>query len=111
MTQYPEAALARELGLCYAGLALVTDYDAGAGPSGREREAGPSGRERDAGPSGRERDGTEREAAVTMEAVFRVLAENIDRVKAVLLRAIPAIPVEAGCGCGQGAVDPGSFPA
>ena len=29
MTQYPEAALARELGLCYATVALVTDYDTG----------------------------------------------------------------------------------
>ena len=29
MTQYPEAYLARELGLCYAGLALVTDRDVG----------------------------------------------------------------------------------
>lgn len=30
MTQHPEAALAREAGLAYAGFALVTDYDAGA---------------------------------------------------------------------------------
>jgi 5'-methylthioadenosine phosphorylase len=29
MTQHPEAALAREAGIPYAGLALVTDYDAG----------------------------------------------------------------------------------
>jgi len=83
MTQYPEAVLARELGICYCGLALVTDYDAG----------------------------VERAEAVTMEAVFRVLAENIERVKAVLLRAIPAIPGDAGCGCAAGAMDPGSLPA
>jgi len=83
MTQYPEAALARELGLCYCGVALVTDYDAG----------------------------VQRAEAVTMETVFRVLAENIERVKAVLLRTIPAIPAEPGCGCADGAVDPGSLPA
>ena len=83
MTQYPEAVLARELGICYCGLALVTDYDAG----------------------------VERAGAVTMDAVFRVLAENIERVKAVLLRAIPAVPAEPGCGCAEGALDPGSFPA
>jgi 5'-methylthioadenosine phosphorylase len=83
MTQYPEAALARELGICYCGVALVTDYDAG----------------------------VLREEAVTMDAVFRVLAENVERVKAVLLRAIPAIPADATCGCADGAVDPGSFPA
>jgi 5'-methylthioadenosine phosphorylase len=83
MTQYPEAALARELGICYSGLALVTDYDAG----------------------------VERAEAVTMEAVFRVLAENIERVKAVILRAIPAIPADPACACAAGAMDPGSFPA
>ena len=88
MTQYPEAALARELGMCYSGLALVTDYDAGTGPSGRERDG-------------------ERAEAVTMETVFRVLAENIERVKGVLLRAIPAIPAAASCDCATGAMDPG----
>ena len=91
MTQYPEAVLARELGICYCGLALVTDYDAGTGPSGRERDG----------------EGAE---AVTMDAVFRVLAENIERVKGVLLRAIPGIPSEPGCGCAEGAMDPGSLP-
>ncbi len=83
MTQYPEAVLARELGLCYSGIALVTDYDAG----------------------------VERAEAVTMETVFRVLAENIERVRAVLLRAIPSVPVDAGCSCADGAMDPGSLPA
>lgn len=29
MTQYPEVALAHEIGMCYSALALVTDYDAG----------------------------------------------------------------------------------
>ena len=29
MTQYPEAYLARELGICYAAIALITDYDTG----------------------------------------------------------------------------------
>ncbi len=29
MTQYPECWLARELELCYANIALVTDYDVG----------------------------------------------------------------------------------
>jgi 5'-methylthioadenosine phosphorylase len=30
MTGYPEAWLARELGLCYANISLITDYDVGA---------------------------------------------------------------------------------
>ena len=29
MTQYPESYLARELGICYANISLITDYDAG----------------------------------------------------------------------------------
>jgi len=29
MTQYPECFLARELGICYVNIALITDYDAG----------------------------------------------------------------------------------
>jgi 5'-methylthioadenosine phosphorylase len=29
MTQYPEVVLARELGMCYVNISLVTDYDAG----------------------------------------------------------------------------------
>ena len=93
MTQYPEAVLARELGMCYSGLALVTDYDAGTGPSGQER------------------DGVERAEAVTMEAIFKMLAENIERVKAVLHRAIPAVPEDLTCDCSSGAMDPGSLPA
>lgn len=29
MTQYPEIALARELGMCYVNISVITDYDAG----------------------------------------------------------------------------------
>ena len=77
MTQYPEAFLARELGLCYSGLALVTDYDTGL-------EGVP---------------GMEQVAPVTMEAVFAMLARNVDRTRELLAAAIPAIPVERGCAC------------
>ncbi|MDQ6797530.1 MAG: S-methyl-5'-thioadenosine phosphorylase [Actinomycetota bacterium] len=83
MTQYPEAILARELGMCYAGIALVTDYDAGL--------EGVDG------------------AAVTMEAVFAVLADNVERVQRLLSRAIPSVPTERSCTCGR-AADPGSLP-
>ncbi len=84
MTQYPEAVLARELGVCYSGVALVTDYDAGL-----EGEAGIE--------------------PVNMETVLRVLAENVEAVQRVLLRAIPEIPVDRACSCHQ-ALDPGSLP-
>jgi 5'-methylthioadenosine phosphorylase len=74
MTQYPEAYLARELGMCYAGLALVTDYDTGL-------------------------EGVEGIEPVTMDQVFKVLADNVGRTRELLFAAIPAIPEQASCDC------------
>ncbi|MGH9190583.1 MAG: S-methyl-5'-thioadenosine phosphorylase [Acidimicrobiales bacterium] len=87
MTQYPEAVLARELGMCYCGVALVTDYDAGL-------EGAVAGR-----------------GAVTIETVFAVLAQNVSRVQALLSRAIPQVPPQPACACAASAPDPGSLPA
>ncbi|MFN2607281.1 MAG: S-methyl-5'-thioadenosine phosphorylase [Acidimicrobiales bacterium] len=83
MTQYPEAALARELGMCYSGIALVTDHDAGL-------------------------EGVEGVHPVTMETVFGVLAENVERVQRLLTRAVPTVPTERACACGP-ALDPGTL--
>lgn len=74
MTQYPEVALARELEICYANISLVTDYDAGLAD------------DPDAEP-------------VNIEEVLRVLADNNDRVKQLLLSAIESLPLERGCDC------------
>jgi len=74
MTQYPEAALARELGICYAAMALVTDYDTGL-------------------------EGVEGIRPVTMDEVFGVLADNVDKTRRMLFSAIPAIPATPGCSC------------
>ncbi len=80
MTQYPEAYLARELGLCYAGLALVTDYDTGVVGA----------------------DPTAPVEAVTMDAVLAVLADNVERTRRLLFDAIPTIPADpVGCGCAR----------
>ncbi|MCU1450983.1 MAG: S-methyl-5-thioadenosine phosphorylase [Acidimicrobiales bacterium] len=79
MTQYPEAPLARELGMCYGNVSLVTDYDAGL-------------------------EGFEGIEAVTMDAIFKVLEENIGHLRRLLFRAIPEIPLERSCSCGEGAV-------
>lgn len=84
MTQYPEAVLARELNMCYSGIALVTDYDVGL-------------------------DGVEGIEPVGVDVVLRVLAENVATVQALLSRAIPLIPIDAVCGCGTSSPDPGSF--
>jgi 5'-methylthioadenosine phosphorylase len=66
MTQYPEAWLARELELCYATVALVTDYDVGL-------------------------EGMPHIEPVSAEAAFRVFAENLSRLRDLLFRAIPRI--------------------
>lgn len=84
MTQYPESVLARELGMCYAGIALVTDFDAGLA-------------------------GAEDVEAVTMDAIFAVLKANIERVQRLLFRAVPAVPSEFNCDCSKGAIDPGGL--
>ena len=77
MTQYPEAYLAREMGVCYAGVALVTDRDVGV-------EGDPS------------------MEPVTMEAAMAVLAKNVERTRSLLAGAIPAIPHRPACGCREG---------
>ncbi len=77
MTQHPEAYLARELGLCYSGLALVTDYDAGL-------EDDPS------------------VAAVSARSAFEVMAANVDHARSLLGLVIPALSVAARCDCAEG---------
>lgn len=72
MTGHPEAVLARELGLCYAAVALVTDMDAGV-QSGE---------------------------GVGQEEVFAMFASNIDRLKDVLRDVIAQAPDPGGCACG-----------
>jgi 5'-methylthioadenosine phosphorylase len=76
MTGHPEAALARELAVCYTALALVTDYDVG----------------------------IDDRPAVTADEVFRVFAANIDRLRGVLFDLVPMLPRERDCDC-VGALD------
>src|SRR5690242_197873 len=76
MTAMPEAAIARELAMCFTTIALVTDHDAGV----------------DGG------------AAVTHEEVLAVFARNVDGLKAVLRSCLPALPAPepdetATCAC------------
>jgi 5'-methylthioadenosine phosphorylase len=71
MTGHPEAVLARELGLCYTSVALVTDLDAG----------------------------IDADTAVSQEEVFRVFGENLNRLRALLHTVVPALPVPAERAC------------
>jgi 5'-methylthioadenosine phosphorylase len=73
MTGAPEAALARELAMCYAAVALVTDLDAG----------------------------VQGEHGVTQEEVFRVFAEDIGRLRELLLAAVAHLAPREGCLCGS----------
>lgn len=74
MTQYPEVALARELGLCYTALALVTDYDSGV-------------------------EGDAQAVAVTQEEVFRVFGANVARLRDAVLHLVATLPGARGCDC------------
>ena len=74
MTAMPEASLARELGLCYTTLALVTDLDAGV-------EAG---------------------AGVTHAEVLTAFAANLPRLRDLLVATLSRLPAEQGdCPCGD----------
>src|SRR5665648_40292 len=76
MTGMPEAAIARELAMCFTTIALVTDHDAGV-------------------------DGGE---AVTHEEVLKVFARSLDGLKALIRSAISGMPapvddLSATCAC------------
>jgi 5'-methylthioadenosine phosphorylase len=71
MTNMPEAKLAREAELCYATLALATDYDVW----------------------------HDTHEAVTVEAVIANLLKNVVTAKEVLKRLIPAVGPPRTCGC------------
>jgi 5'-methylthioadenosine phosphorylase len=74
MTQVTEARLAREAELCYACLALVTDYDAW-----REEEEG-----------------------VDAASVLEVMHANVDKAQALLRKAVPQLSgAPRACPCGQ----------
>lgn len=65
MTAYPEAHLARELELCYAGISMVTDYDVGV-RLGHEAASG--------------------------EAVLQVFDDNLAHLRELLFTVLPRIP-------------------
>jgi 5'-methylthioadenosine phosphorylase len=71
MTALPEAALARELALCYTTIALVTDTDAG----------------------------VEEGQGVTHADVFRVFSENVTRLRELLMKLIESLPEDRDCPC------------
>ncbi len=73
MTQYPEVTLARELQMCFSGIALITDYDSG----------------------------IDEIAPVSAAEVVRVFGESNERLRRLLVSLIVQIPKDRGCECGN----------
>ena len=69
MTMHPEATLAREAELCYATIAMVTDYDCW------------------------------KDTHVSIEEVLATMGQNVEKVKTILMAVIPKIPDERACAC------------
>jgi 5'-methylthioadenosine phosphorylase len=71
MTSLPEAKLAREAEICYATLAMVTDYDCWHPERG----------------------------AVTVNMILEYLAHNVENSQKILLKAIRSMPQQRNCKC------------
>ena len=71
MTLVPEVNLAREAEICYATIAMVTDYDVWA------------------------------EKPVTADEVLRIMGENVEKAKKLLYTLIPMIPTDRKCPCAE----------
>lgn len=72
MTNIPEAKLAREAEICYATLALATDYDCW----------------------------HETEESVTVEGILKIMHDNAVQAKKVILQALQYTSEPRTCGCG-----------
>ncbi len=74
MTGVPEVVLARELGLCYSTIALVTNYAAGIAAD-----------------------------VLTHQEVLDVMAQNVAGLRGVIAGALPRLQHDRLCGCGPDA--------
>jgi 5'-methylthioadenosine phosphorylase len=79
MTQYPEVSLARERGMCYLGIGIVTDYDAGIVTN-------------------------EGIPAVEYSEVLKIFSQNVGKVKSVITELVTSLPNERSCNC-KGSLD------
>ena len=73
MTSSPEAKLAREAEICYAGIAGVTDYDSW------QDQAEP----------------------LTVDVILDILNKNVDVIQKIIKLSIAWLPDERGCGCNR----------
>lgn len=73
MTNIPEAKLAREAELCYATLALATDYDCW----------------------------HETEEDVSVEAILEIMHKNVEAAKRIIAKSAAGLGHKKPCGCGD----------
>ena len=78
MTQYPEAVLAGELGICYLNISLVTDYDVGIYASASRRT---------------------KVEPVSIKQVLDNFRKNIEKLKNLISLIIKNIPEKRICDC------------
>ena len=71
MTLVPECVLAREAEICYASIAMVTDYDCW------------------------------KDHPVSTEEIVKNMKINVDKVKRILAESIEKMPVDRKCECGE----------
>ncbi|MBC7341662.1 MAG: S-methyl-5'-thioadenosine phosphorylase [Clostridia bacterium] len=76
MTQYPEVVLARELGMCYLNISLITDYDVGL-------------------------EGRPDIKPVSQQEVIRVFQENNEKLRQYLEAIVRALPEKRKCECAR----------
>ena len=77
MTAVPECQLARELGMCYCGLATVTDYDVW------------------------------KDEPVDIQMVLRTMSECLSKITKLLETGLPRIPNKRKCSCADAPKDAG----
>ena len=69
MTMVPECVLAREAELCYASIAMVTDYDCW------------------------------KDHPVSTEEIVATMKANIEKVKCIVANTVAKLPTECSCDC------------
>lgn len=74
MTEYPEIVLAREKGICYTAIGVVTDYDSGIVAEGKVKP-------------------------VSVEKITFVFKQNMDKIKKLMVEIIKDWPTVRTCHC------------
>ncbi len=80
MTQYPEIALARERGMCFLGISVITDYDSGVEEN------------RDIGP-------------VSFNDVGARMNASMGKMKALITEIVRTLPEKRSCSCKDALAD------